>query len=91
MYNTSEREVIITHTHQGLRLSSEHTNKANFQRGMGEIQTRKAKRENRVRESFRQGGLVADSFLGVVVVMSCGFIVIEDWMRKKESNHAKTW
>jgi len=69
---------------------------SNQQRGMGFNNHEKRKRNRgRERESFRQSqGLFADSFLGVVVVVVMsreGFIVLEDWMQKKDRNHAKTW
>jgi len=68
---------------------------SNQQRGMGFKNHEKRKRNRgRERESFRQSqGLFADSFLGVVVVVMSreGFIVLEDWMQKKDRNHAKTW
>jgi len=72
---------------------------SNQQRGMGfknNEKTQKKQEVERERESFRQSqGLFADSFLGVVVVVVVmsreGFIVLEDWMQKKDRNHAKTW
>jgi len=89
---------------KGLRLSSQQllrpkwpTFKAISNAEWGSKITKTAKEtRGRERESFRQSqGLFADSFLGVVVVVVVmsreGFIVLEDWMQKKDRNHAKTW